>query len=303
MPSENRYADVDDDGSPDVAIGRLPVQTLEEADVMVDKIAGQATALAAAAGRHLFVAGQQLRRTTRPSAARRTPWPRRCPRAASCSRSPTSPPGPRPRGRRSARRWRSGAALTHYFGHGGTERSGPTSSCSRSTTAASVAGGGPPTVLFAWACLSQFYQNFWGPSINEALLLLPEGGALASFGPAGISSPGSQQPLVEAVYRNLRPGVRLGELLRQSKAEALAGEPALGPQRGRGLQPDRRPGTPPAVRAARSWDACVRHRTADGRALAHYLAQIAVAQRSRIPRPPWHVLSSAGFSAPSDLDR
>jgi hypothetical protein len=80
-------------------------------------------------------------------------------------------------------------------------------------------------VLFAWACLSQFYQYFWGPSINEALLLQPGGGTLASFGPAGISSPGSQQPLIDAVYRNLRPGVRLGDLVRRAKAEALETNP------------------------------------------------------------------------------
>ena len=55
IPSENRYADTDDDGRPDVAIGRLPVQTLDEADVLVDKIAAQTDTLAAAAGRHLFV--------------------------------------------------------------------------------------------------------------------------------------------------------------------------------------------------------------------------------------------------------
>jgi hypothetical protein len=80
-------------------------------------------------------------------------------------------------------------------------------------------------VLFAWACLSQFYQNFWGPSINEALLLLPEGGTLASFGPAGISSPASQRPLIEGVYRNLRPGARLGDVVRRAKVEALASSP------------------------------------------------------------------------------
>jgi hypothetical protein len=55
IPSENRYADTDGDGSPDVAIGRLPLQTVEEADVLVAKIAAQADWLAAAAGRHLFV--------------------------------------------------------------------------------------------------------------------------------------------------------------------------------------------------------------------------------------------------------
>jgi len=114
--------------------------------------------------------------------------------------------------------------MTHYFGHGGTTIWADEQLLSVDTVA-SVAGNGKPTVLFAWACLSQFYQNFWGPSINEALLLLPNGGTLASFGPAGISSPGSQLPLIEGVYRNLRPGIRLGDLLRKAKAEALKSNP------------------------------------------------------------------------------
>lgn len=96
-------------------------------------------------------------------------------------------------------------------------------------TTPSVAGPGKPTVLLAWACLSQYYQNFWGPSINEALLLLPTGGTLASVGPAGISSPASQRPLVDAFYRNLRPGARLGDVLRKAKREALAENPRSAP--------------------------------------------------------------------------
>jgi hypothetical protein len=54
VPSENPYADLDGDGRPEVAIGRLPVQTVEQARVVVDKIASQQEVLARAVGRHLF---------------------------------------------------------------------------------------------------------------------------------------------------------------------------------------------------------------------------------------------------------
>jgi hypothetical protein len=228
IPTENRYADTDDDGSPDVAIGRLPVQTVEEADTLVAKIAAQADWLAAAAGRHLFV--------TDNSSEDDAPF-----RADADTVSASLPSGSvvlpfadATAGADVARQalhdgWRSGAAMTHYFGHGGTTIWADEQLLSVDTVA-SVAGNGPPTVLLAWACLSQFYQNFWGPSINEALLLLPNAGTLASFGPAGISSPASQLPLIEAAYRNLRPGIRLGELLRRAKAEALVANPASAPK-------------------------------------------------------------------------
>jgi hypothetical protein len=129
-------------------------------------------------------------------------------------------------------------------------------------TVASVAGSGKPTVLFAWACLSQFSQNFWGPSINEALLLLPNGGTLASFGPAGISSPGSQLPLVEGVYRNLRPGVRLGDLVRQAKAEAMRSNPESSAKAVEGFNLIGDPALRLPWSTSRSWDAAVRPRTA-----------------------------------------
>jgi hypothetical protein len=121
----------------------------------------------------------------------------------------------------------------HYFGHGGVNIWADEQVLSV-TNAASVAGPGRPALLLAWACESQYYQYPWGypwgPSINESLLLLPQGGALASFGPAGITSPASQQPLIDAVYRNLFSGRwTLGEALRRAKIETLDADPKWAP--------------------------------------------------------------------------
>lgn len=227
IPSENRYADVDDDGAPEVAIGRLPVQTPEEADTLVAKIAAQADTLAATAGRHLFV--------TDDSGDDDAPFREDADNVAASlpAGSVVLPFADATAGADPARQalqdgWSSGASLTHYFGHGGPTMWADEQLLSVDTVP-TVAASGHPTVLFAWACLSQFYQNFWGPSINEALLLLPDGGTVASFGPAGISSPASQLPLMEGVYRNLRPGARLGDVLRKAKREALAANPNSAP--------------------------------------------------------------------------
>ena len=163
------------------------------------------TALAAVAGRHLFVTDDSSEDDApfRDDADARGAVAARGQRRAAVRRRHR-------RRRRRARQalqdgWQQGAAMTHYFGHGGHDAVGRRAAAVRRHGRERRRRAGDPTVLFAWACLSQFYQNFWGPSINEALLLLPNGGTLASFGPAGISSPGSQRPLVEGVYRNLRP--------------------------------------------------------------------------------------------------
>jgi hypothetical protein len=232
IPSENRYADVDGDGRPDVAIGRLPVQTVEEADTLVGKIATQTEVLASSFGRHLFVTDNSSYTDARFRAQAD---------AAAASLPPGSyllPFADLSLGASQARAalrsgWLSGAMAIHYFGHGGVNIWADEQVLSV-TNAASVAGPGRPALLLAWACESQYYQYPWGypwgPSINESLLLLPQGGALASFGPAGITSPASQQPLIDAVYRNLFSGRwPLGEALRRAKIETLDADPKWAP--------------------------------------------------------------------------
>ena len=81
-------------------------------------------------------------------------------------------------------------------------------------------------MLFTWACLSQWYVGIDGPSLNEALLLQPTGGAVASFGPAGITSPAKQAIRNQALYAQLaQPDVTLGEAIQVAKNLALDIEP------------------------------------------------------------------------------
>ena len=142
---------------------------------------------------------------------------------------------------------RDGALATHYFGHGGPElwadegllRVNDVASLDMDT----------PTVLFVWACEAGWYQNLFGPTINEALLLAPGKGAMAAFGPTGATDPTVQRELYERVYGPwLAGGATLGEAIRKSKIEALAERRV--PGRGRGLEPSRRPGSSLAAAVA-----------------------------------------------------
>ena len=81
-------------------------------------------------------------------------------------------------------------------------------------------------MAFAWSCESQWFQWPFGPSLGEALLLLPQGGASASFGPAGITEAGVQAELLAEVYpRFFSQGLTLGEAVRRAKAAVLAKNP------------------------------------------------------------------------------
>ncbi len=225
IPSENRYADLDGDGRPDVAIGRLPAQTPEQATALVDKIEGQQAMLAQLAGRELFAvddSGSAADGTFRNMADRV---------AAALPFKPEFA-DVREDGAAQARAkllaaLGGGREVVHYFGHGGPEAWGD-EGLLLASDAAGLAGSGRQSLLMTWACESQWYQYDWGPSINEALLLAPDGGVLAAVGPTGISAPRLQVVLAQAVYDRLRAGLALGEAVRQAKAEILALDPQAG---------------------------------------------------------------------------
>jgi hypothetical protein len=121
--------------------------------------------------------------------------------------------------------WQAGAAVTHYFGHGGAELWADEGLLTADEVLA-LDGQIQPTVLFTWGCEAQWFLNLWGPSVNEALVLLPHGGAVASFGPVGITNPLTQKPLYEALYRHLiEDKLPLGVAIQLAKREAMAADP------------------------------------------------------------------------------
>jgi hypothetical protein len=226
VPSENQYADINGDGAPDVAIGRLPVQTAEQADVLVDKIERQAEVLREAGARHLFVVDNQT--VLDPSFATEASRVAGLLGAgADVSWADVS------QGIDQARTalfdgLASGPLATHYFGHG-SEDFWADESLITADEVASLAPDGHETLLFAWTCVSQNYLFGSGPSFSEAMLLAPRAGALAAVGPTGITNARLQAALFERLYPQVMAGVPLGEALRRAKTEALRANPASRP--------------------------------------------------------------------------
>jgi uncharacterized repeat protein (TIGR01451 family) len=222
IPSENLYADLDGDGRPELAIGRLPVGTAGQAEALVDKIVAQTTLLAAHADQHLVAvdndndedapfADEAAEMTRYVPVGVQTPWAD-LRLGAAPARSILEAT------------WRNGAAVTSYFGHGGPE----VWADEQLVTIDDVDRLGDaiqPTVILDWACQSQWYTYLWGDTVNEALLRVPGGGAVASFGPVGITPPASQRFVYEALYPALGSGETLGEMIRRAKRAAMATHP------------------------------------------------------------------------------
>jgi hypothetical protein len=224
VPSENKYADVDDDGRPDVAIGRLPAMTVEEADTLVDKIARQADVVRNAGPTHMFAVdnqgpddvsflGEAATAASLLPAGSQAGWAdvgQGIVQARAALRSGLS----------------GGALATHYFGHGGFDIWADEGLLTVDDVEALPANR-RETILFTWTCEAQWYR--FHPGINETLLLHPEGGALATLGPAGITDPSLQISVYPRVYKYFFAGATLGEAVRRAKVDALTASPATRP--------------------------------------------------------------------------
>ena len=223
VPSENRYADLDDDGLPDLAIGRLPVQSVEQARAVADKIVRQDEWLSLRPGQHLLAAdnsnaedaafveeAQEMAGLLPPELA--FSWAKVSDGAAVARQE-------------LEQAWAAGAATVHYFGHGGQSIWAD----EQLLSAARVGQLGSllkPAVVLNWDCTSGWFADLWGNSLSEQLLLTPDGGALATFGPVGITSPAAQRMMYESFYPELYAGQTLGEAIAAAKRDAVPKHPA-----------------------------------------------------------------------------
>ncbi len=96
-----------------------------------------------------------------------------------------------------------------------------------------------PALVVAWTCLAAHYAHPTQPSMAEAWLQAPQGGAVAFLGPVGETTSSQQRPFAQAFYRALSEGdqPRLGDAWLAALQEGpaadvrwgyvLLGDPAL----------------------------------------------------------------------------
>jgi hypothetical protein len=220
IASENRYADQDGDGAPDLAIGRLPADSASSAALLVDKIERGSPPLGPHATQVVAIDDQGPSDVSFEGAAGRVAkW---LPLSSAVWADVSQGVGVARATLQDG--WRAGPVVVQYFGHAGAETWADEHLLTNGDVPA-LDGIGPAPFVFTWTCQAQWYQYHLGPSVNEALLLVPNGGALATVGPTGISDPGLQSQLAEGVLQRLAAGATLGEAIRAAKAEALARTP------------------------------------------------------------------------------
>ncbi len=210
-PSDGLYADVDGDHLPDLAVGRLPVQTNDEATSLLAKIA-------ASEGRSSRVA---VLLSDDPDEGGDFP-------ANNRALAGLVPPGVEVRdisladlGLAAAREelfgaWNGGLLLVNYFGHGSQDMLAREGLLSAADVPLTWSAGRLP-VVNTFTCLAGEFSFPGYDTVSENLLLGQDAGAVAVWSPSGLSYDMFTTLLADGFFNGLSDeSLLLGDVVRQA---------------------------------------------------------------------------------------
>jgi peptidase C25-like protein len=226
FPSDNRLGDVDDDGLPEMAVGRIPVLSAADLDAYTAKIADYEAASTESwtANAVLLADGTDLGADFVADSERIAG---QIPDAFNLNRIYlTSVPLADARSQL-LNAIDSGTSFVSYMGHGSLDRL----SAGGLLTSGDVPGltnGERLPVLTAMTCTINRFAVPGVPALGELLVKSAGGGAAAVWGPSGLSFHSDARLLAERFYRP-GGGERLGDRVLRAIAEfrSLGGDPAL----------------------------------------------------------------------------
>lgn len=256
FPADSRLGDVDGDGLPEMAVGRLPVRTEAELDAYLAKITAYENQAAADWARGAMMladttdGGADFAQDSDAIASL-------LPGDYTVDRIYLSTTPIVDARSRLLHGLQSGASLVNFLGHGGLDRLSSRGLLT-SSDVAGMANAERLPVLTAMTCTVNRYAVPGVPSLGEVLVKKAGGGAAAVWGPSGLSLHGEARQLAELFYRQVSEpavspsGARLGDWILRSTSEFAAlggdgsmleiynllGDPALRVQRA--------PATPPS---------------------------------------------------------
>jgi hypothetical protein len=213
--SDDWLADLSGDGVPELAVGRLPVRTSQEAATIIGRItsfspdsAGQGALLVADRNDYdnNFEAASQSVQSLLPSGM---------------------PAQVINRGNDNTSTVRSqiidsinqGPLVVNYFGHGSVGLW--TGAGLLNTSDAAALTNGTRLPLFTMmTCLNGFFHDVVGESMSEALLKAPEGGAIAVWASSGLTEMNGQAEMDQQLYEKIfgTQAMSLGDAIRAAKA-------------------------------------------------------------------------------------
>jgi hypothetical protein len=225
FPSDNLLGDVDGDGLPEVAVGRIPVLSAAELDAYTAKLAAYESAAPAGWTGTAVMASDAPDRGADFAADSGEVAGQLAPSYAVSRIDLTTAPLADARAQLLGAIG-AGTAFVNYMGHGALDRL----SAGGLLTSADVPGlanGARLPVMTAMTCTINRFEVPGIPALGEMLVKSGGGGAAAVWGPTGLSANGEAKLLAERFYH--ADDARLGDRLLRAIAEfrTLGGNPDL----------------------------------------------------------------------------
>jgi len=229
-PSDAAYGDLDDDGIPDIAVGRLPVRTQQELADVITKIElyeqrdYNLTSVIAAdkldnGNQYSFTNDANGLVANMPAA-----WS-----GAGLTKAYIEQDGATESRDALFEAVNQGVAVTAYVGHTGRMQwasSNPRLLHSNDIPKANAVNGsrlqftnfGMPTLVTQWGCWNTYFVDERTESVSQALLLRGTNGAVASIGASSLTTALGEKVLGGELYKHMfKPGVTIGEALITAK--------------------------------------------------------------------------------------
>ena len=197
---DGAYADVNGDGVPEYALGRIPVDSAEALDAYLQKLMAHEVSVGGSQGEVLLLADNADAGGNFPADI-----------VALAERiSPTVPLSmlsldtqPVPEARAELfEHWQRGVGLVNYLGHGGLDRLAEEGWLTTEDVATLNSPERLP-IVSALSCVINRYAVPGYDSLGEALVLAQTGGAIATWGPTGLSRNAEAVRLNEALFEAL----------------------------------------------------------------------------------------------------
>jgi hypothetical protein len=215
--SDDWFVDFDDDGLPEIPIGRLPARTNEEAATLAAKIVDYEEAAADAWARQALIIADHddAFGFADMVAAIKDLFPA----SENVQVLSLGDLDPASASAELFERLNAGVGLVAYCGHGSVER-WSASGMLTSASARTLANARRLPFVIAMTCLNAYFDDVYSESLAEALVRAEGGGAAAVWASSGLTRPEVQTLLNAALLRALFDGTnrRIGEAILEAKA-------------------------------------------------------------------------------------
>lgn len=184
--SDNRFVDVDEDGWPDMAVGRIPVMTPSELEGYVAKLGAYESGGGSLWRDPLLLVADDDPWSTASFAADSESMAATLPRDVVAERIYLIEQSASEARARLLAGFRRGAPLVNYVGHGGLDRLAD-EMLLHTSDVETLGNGERLSIVTAFSCSINRFELMGFQSLGEALTVEPSGGAAAVWAPSGLS--------------------------------------------------------------------------------------------------------------------